>query len=75
MQEVQDEGLTVSFLVEASLDFYVHPDVDDISFPVYPEETVVLEPPKSQSMHRKFGYKFSGGVKSAVLSFLNKKSQ
>ena len=71
--EVHDEGLKVSFMQEAGHSFYVHPEIDDISFPVYSDEVVRLENPQAHTRNRKFGYLFKGDVKSAVLSVLASK--
>ena len=41
----QNNDIKISFRTEVSEDFYTHPEMDEISFPVCPEEVVVLEPP------------------------------
>ena len=50
-------------MTEVSEDFYAHPEMDDISFPVYPE-VVVLEPP----VHNKKKKNESMGISSRVVS-------
>ena len=71
--EVHDEGLEVSFMHDEGHNFYVQPEIDDISFPVYSDEVVRLENPQAHTRNRKFGYLFKGDVKSAVLAVLASK--
>ena len=41
--------LETYFMSESPQDFYLHPEVKDVSFPVYPVEVVLPENPKSHS--------------------------
>ena len=75
MEEVEEEGLKISFFNEFAPGFYVNPEREDVSFPVYPDEVVVLENPEAETRNRKFGYKFNSGVKAAIEQVLGKKNE
>ena len=59
---------------EVTEDFYTHPDREDISFPVYRVEVVVLEPPVQEYKKRKYGYRFKGNVKTAIMGVLGSRT-
>ena len=66
--------MKVSFVQEVADDFYCHPNNEDISYPVYRSEVIVLETPEQDMRNRKYGYKFKGNVKSDIMSILSSKN-
>lgn len=71
--EEQEEGLKVSFMQEVEPNFFVHPVVDDISFPVYASEVVPIENPIADTSKRRFGYRFKRNIKEEVMGVLRNK--
>lgn len=57
-------GLKVSFLEESKskCGFFFYPDKEDISYPVLPDECVVLKAPSYEEYNRKFGFKHNVGL-------------
>ncbi|KAK3870850.1 hypothetical protein Pcinc_023962 [Petrolisthes cinctipes] len=69
VKQVDEEGLTVSFLKEKHKDFFVTPDKEELSYPVKREEVVVLEPPVSVCENRTYGFKYHKNMKLAVQAY------
>lgn len=72
MKQVDEGGLTVSFLKEKQKDFFVTPDTEELSYPVKREEVVVLEPPVSVCDNRTYGFKFDKNMRLSVKAYFAK---
>lgn len=62
----------MAFLKEKSEDFYVAPEVEEVSYPVHQEEMVVLDAPEPVTKARQFGFQFPFSLKTALRSYFAK---
>ena len=69
VQAIDSEGMTVSFLREKSTGFFYFPDQEDISYPVFRSEVVVLDPPKPILRNRLAGFQFTSNIKLSMKSY------
>ena len=63
----------MSFLKEKSNEFYIVPDVEEVSYPVHQQEMVVLEVPELLQKASAFGFQFPLSLKNVLRSYLQNK--
>ena len=69
VQDIDSEGMTVSFVKEKSTGFFFFPDQEDVSYPVLRSEVVVLDPPKPILRNRLAGFQFPSDIIMSIRSY------
>ena len=71
--KVDVRGYEVSFLKEKFSDFYIMPEVEELSYPHHRNELVVLETPNTECRNQVYDFVFPPAVKSVVHSYFKQK--